>query len=223
MGACCEGLNWTNKDRRYPRFAGSLALGEALDRLAELDPQGRRGWMELHSFGGLTEGEIAEMLEVWFGVSTGASPRPGSKPKWEGRADDSGTPLQAAGDFQKQPSLLAVPGATHTVGIAQACAGDAGLRRHVDQLLSADDETVSTAGPVSGPARHGVAVMVCPQCQRCYQSPQAVCPGDGAVLEHAFDGPQPSAASIWSSAGWATAAWARSIMLSTSVWKSVSR
>ncbi|HEX5228333.1 MAG TPA: ECF-type sigma factor [Bryobacteraceae bacterium] len=40
-----------------------LALGEALDRLAQLNPR-QAQVVELHSFAGLTEEEIAEILEV---------------------------------------------------------------------------------------------------------------------------------------------------------------
>lgn len=46
--------------RDLPEF---LALGEALDRLAQLNPR-QSQVVELHSFAGLTEEEIAEILEV---------------------------------------------------------------------------------------------------------------------------------------------------------------
>lgn len=46
--------------RDLPEF---LALGEALDRLAQLSPR-QAQVVELHSFAGLTEEEIAEILDV---------------------------------------------------------------------------------------------------------------------------------------------------------------
>jgi RNA polymerase sigma factor (TIGR02999 family) len=46
--------------RDLPEF---LALGEALDRLAQLSPR-QAQVVELHAFAGLTEEEIAEILEV---------------------------------------------------------------------------------------------------------------------------------------------------------------
>jgi RNA polymerase sigma-70 factor, ECF subfamily len=46
--------------RDLPEF---LALGEALDRLAQLNPR-QAQVVELHSFAGLTEEEIAEILDV---------------------------------------------------------------------------------------------------------------------------------------------------------------
>ena len=46
--------------RDLPEF---LALGEALDRLAQLSPR-QAQVVELHSFAGLTEDETAEVLEV---------------------------------------------------------------------------------------------------------------------------------------------------------------
>jgi serine/threonine protein kinase len=72
----------------------------------------------------------------------------------------------------------------------RACAGDPDLRDRVIQLLSADEETATMAGPIQAPARAGPAVMECPKCCRCYQSPQAACPRDGSVLQLAFAGSQ---------------------------------
>jgi len=77
-------------------------------------------------------------------------------------------------------------GSQRAAYLDQACAGDASLRQRVDQLLSADEETVFMAEPI--PAAAQGAVKECPQCRRCYQSPQNICPGDGAVLQFAFDG-----------------------------------
>jgi RNA polymerase sigma-70 factor, ECF subfamily len=50
--------------RDLPEF---LALGEALDRLAQLNPR-QAQVVELHSFGGLTDEEAAEVLGI--GVKT---------------------------------------------------------------------------------------------------------------------------------------------------------
>lgn len=72
----------------------------------------------------------------------------------------------------------------------QACAGDRELRDRVIQLLNVDEETASMAGPIQPPARAGPAVMECPKCWRCYESPQVACPRDGSVLELAFAGSQ---------------------------------
>jgi serine/threonine protein kinase/CHASE2 domain-containing sensor protein len=73
----------------------------------------------------------------------------------------------------------------------QACAGDPDLRDRLIQLLNADDETASMAGPIpAAPARAGPAVMECPKCRRCYERPQLACPRDGAILQLAFPGPQ---------------------------------
>jgi CHASE2 domain-containing sensor protein len=70
----------------------------------------------------------------------------------------------------------------------QACAGDAGLRDHLLQLLSADEETIVMTEPMPAPA--GSGVMECPKCLRCYERPLATCPRDGTILEFAFAGPQ---------------------------------
>jgi len=72
----------------------------------------------------------------------------------------------------------------------QACAGDPDLRDRVIQLLNADEETASMAGPIHPPARAGPAVMECPKCRRCYESPQLACPRDGVILQLAFAGPR---------------------------------
>ena len=72
----------------------------------------------------------------------------------------------------------------------QACAGDLDLRDRLIQLLNADDETASMAAPIHPPTRAGPAVMECPKCRRCYESPQLTCPRDGAILQLAFAGPQ---------------------------------
>ena len=69
----------------------------------------------------------------------------------------------------------------------QACSGDPSLRGHLNQLLSADEETVGMPAPISSP--HRSAVMECPKCWRCYQSPQSACPLDGSILQFAFAGP----------------------------------
>ncbi len=70
----------------------------------------------------------------------------------------------------------------------QACSNDPGLRQRVDQLLDADDDTVTVADPAHAAPASGV--MECPQCGRCFETPQAVCPGDGAALQFAFAGTQ---------------------------------
>jgi serine/threonine protein kinase len=70
----------------------------------------------------------------------------------------------------------------------QACAGDRGLRDRLNQLLAADDETVLSPMPVSPPAQS--AVMECPKCWRCYESPLAACPEDYGILQFAFAGSQ---------------------------------
>ncbi len=72
----------------------------------------------------------------------------------------------------------------------EACAGDPDLRDRVIQLLSADEETASMAGPIPPPARTGPAVMECPKCWRCYESPQLACPRDSSALQLAFAGSQ---------------------------------
>jgi len=36
----------------------------------------------------------------------------------------------------------------------------------------------------------GLAVMECPKCSRCYESPQSACPRDGTSLRRAFAGPR---------------------------------
>lgn len=78
-------------------------------------------------------------------------------------------------------------GAQRAAYLDEACAGNSGLRERVEQLLDADDETVTISKPIPLDGRSGV--MECPQCRRCYQSPQVTCPGDGAALEFSFDGP----------------------------------
>ena len=70
----------------------------------------------------------------------------------------------------------------------QACAGDPELRDRVNQLLSADEETVFMPRPVPGPAL--AAVLECPQCHRCYESTRTICPSDGSTLRFAFPGPR---------------------------------
>jgi serine/threonine protein kinase len=72
--------------------------------------------------------------------------------------------------------------------LESACAGDSDLRDRLGQLLSADEETVSMAGPGSGPSRF--AVMECPKCFYCYERPLSACPRDGTPLELAFAGRQ---------------------------------
>ncbi len=75
-----------------------------------------------------------------------------------------------------------------TAYLDEVCAGDLELRGRLIQLLNADDETVGMAGPTAAPA--GLAVMECPKCWRCYQTPQSACPRDGSILQVAFAGQQ---------------------------------
>jgi CHASE2 domain-containing sensor protein len=75
-----------------------------------------------------------------------------------------------------------------TAYLDEVCAGDLELRGRLIQLLNADDETVGMGVPTAAPA--GPAVMECPKCWRCYQTPQSACPRDGSILQFAFAGPQ---------------------------------
>lgn len=70
----------------------------------------------------------------------------------------------------------------------QACSGDPELRERVDQLLEANGDMVTLAGPA--PAAPARGVMECPQCGRCFETPLTVCPGDAAALQFAFAGSQ---------------------------------
>jgi len=63
----------------------------------------------------------------------------------------------------------------------QACAGDPSLRDRLKQPVAAD---VVQTPPVR------LAVMECPKCLRCYESPQSACPRDESILEFAFAGPR---------------------------------
>jgi non-specific serine/threonine protein kinase len=71
--------------------------------------------------------------------------------------------------------------------LERACSGDTNLRQRLNELLSADSETVFMAEPISDPT--GRAVLACPQCWRCYERPQSACTHDGAILQFAFEGP----------------------------------
>jgi serine/threonine protein kinase len=76
----------------------------------------------------------------------------------------------------------------------QACGGDPELRSRLIQLLSADQDTAVMMEPISSPVRPsgrplaGIAVMECPKCWLCYESPLSACPEDGSILQIAFQG-----------------------------------
>ena len=70
-----------------------LALDEALDRLAKLN--GRQAQVvELHFFGGLTEAEAAEVLDVSLKTvkNDWRFAKAWLKTEMEGKSDDAGTP-----------------------------------------------------------------------------------------------------------------------------------
>ena len=68
----------------------------------------------------------------------------------------------------------------------QACGGDQELRNRLNQLLTADEETLFMAEPV--PSASDFAVMECPKCWLCYEGPLLACPQDFSVLQIAFEG-----------------------------------
>jgi len=84
--------------------------------------------------------------------------------------------------------------------LAQDTAREGLLNRPAADLLDAAAIAMLGAAPsgpnnieatlASGAAPAGGAVMECPKCGRCYESPQSVCPHDGTSLRRAFAGPR---------------------------------
>ena len=88
------------------------------------------------------------------------------------------TPERHAQIQQIFETAVDLPTAQRDRYLRAACAGDADLRRRLDQLIGADAEPQ--------PAQN---VKSCPVCSRCYDGAVACCPADAALLELALHGP----------------------------------
>jgi tetratricopeptide (TPR) repeat protein/TolB-like protein len=85
-------------------------------------------------------------------------------------------------------AAVSLSGQQRSAYLDRACADDPSLRKRLDQLLGADDETAYMAEPIAPIASR--AVMECPKCWACYEQPRSSCASDGSVLQFAFAGSQ---------------------------------
>jgi serine/threonine-protein kinase len=69
-----------------------------------------------------------------------------------------------------------------------ACGANTDLRRRIQKLIDAAEETATIDDPLEGPWRAEAEVGSCPNCGRCYESPISACPQDKSELEFEFQG-----------------------------------